>query len=738
MASLTLILLSYSVCMFTLARALPITSKPLDNSPDHLTWEASWLSGDSRLAGSGGKAKKITPKSIFIAPQLNGYNGSLCPPDSKIDYTGKCIQVVNINTADILVTKLQSILGNGGALPGGDADYDYDYDPSGPFQVNLPLSIDLPGESPIQPAKQVDPIYEAAILEVPSTTTVRVLETTTSQSSTPKEQPTFLSHTRKHIMDQAAAETHTDISFIAFESLPNGTVSTQLEVDGANGTIIQNIVLSSTDAAPTTSTTVDSESPSSVSTTTLTSTSADIPTSTMVSTTTEELGTSTTEWNFPTEDRTITPGTTTTEVLSTTMEMKSTMSSAYATTTQQIANDTPDNEFSSLKTELAEDLLILGTSSTATTELPSTDVSELNADLYSTASSTIEFQVTSTTFDPTESTSTVEPPTTKVLFQAMPARRNRPSPKPVQIVTPVRTKWYSPPGATPPPFVIASYTQQERTTRATPETTTAATIRATDYTSLSFTNDTENDKRNQELIHRQELKDNLRETMDSNNRFVYHHLPVPSASIVPAPAKPTTVPEHNYIDQLRKINEIVAENKNRHHQAAMASNSRVRFPTRDEDQSPAATNSQVVRFPGSVSSRYSQQTNRLPDIFPKKSADTTTQRPPFWWLPTGWEVDQTGQKPMLLRFWSRMPLVRDESLTTGSGSSSSTSSGSPPDYSSTNRWKHSSRASSNTSPSHSTTSRRGNSRSPSENFYKEVSSQDVYKVLNMRQLKHNR
>lgn len=697
------------------ASGLPITSKPLDNNPDHLTWEAAWLSGDSRGAGPGGKAKKITPKSIFIAPQLNGFNGSLCPPDMKVDYNGKCIQVVNINPADIVLTKLQSLLGDGGGASnvGGSEDYDYEYDTSGPFQVNLPLSIDLE-----EPPKRAEAYYDTTLVDVPSSTTGKDYLKRISTVPAYQQQTTFLAETSRRPTDQTVAESQTDISFLAFESLPNGTLSTKLEVDGNNGTIVQQFVLSSTAAAPTTVTTLDPagvESSAASSASTLAAGSTDTV-STTVSATTEDLSSSTV-----------------TESSVMTTQERLTSESLFATTTQTSS----DQELEGLKAELAAEALLLEPNHSSTTELPSTDMSgfETEPDTLSTVSTTVEDRLGSTmSSDPSDGTTPFETTTMKVLIHTMPSiptTRRLPSHKPVQIVTPVRTKWYSPPGATPPPFIVASYTQQERTTRATPETTTASHQRRTTEAPLLVMNDTEADKKNRDVIHRQEMKDKLRETMDTNNRFVYHHL---AASPTPAPT-PSTTADHNYVDQLKKINEIIAENKQRHQQAF--SNSRIRFPSQHEDHSAAASSSSgnMVRFPGSVSNRITPNSNRLPDIFPKKSHDTTTQRPPFWWLPSGWEVDQTGQKPMLLRFWSRMPLVRDQSLTT-SGSGPASSPHNTNFDSGSTRWRPSA-VPGTTSPA-SAVAPRGNSKSPSESFYKEVSSQDVYKVLNMRQLKHRR
>jgi hypothetical protein len=36
------------------------------------------------------------------------------------------------------------------------------------------------------------------------------------------------------------------------------------------------------------------------------------------------------------------------------------------------------------------------------------------------------------------------------------------------------------------------------------------------------------------------------------------------------------------------------------------------------------------------------------------------RRQTYWWLPPGWRLDPTRHQPMLVRFWARMPLLRDE------------------------------------------------------------------------------
>lgn len=127
----------------SLITTLPITSKPLENNPEHLTWEA-WLMIDSKNPHE--KTRKITPKSIFITPNLTNTTSSVtCPDGYKIDQNNQCIQIVNIDPDDELLNHLESLLGPSEGHE-GDVSYDYsDYDSTavhaGPFQLNIPLNL---------------------------------------------------------------------------------------------------------------------------------------------------------------------------------------------------------------------------------------------------------------------------------------------------------------------------------------------------------------------------------------------------------------------------------------------------------------------------------------------------------------------------------------------------------------------------------------------------------------------
>uniref|UniRef100_A0AAG5DHF3 Folded gastrulation N-terminal domain-containing protein n=1 Tax=Anopheles atroparvus TaxID=41427 RepID=A0AAG5DHF3_ANOAO len=821
---------------------LPITSKPLDNNPDHLTWEAAWLSEDSRAPQplTGGKSKKITPKSIFITPFLNNYNTSACPPDYKVDFNGKCIQVVSINTADILVTKLQSLFSqhgdNGSPGGAGEDDYDYDYDSTGPFQVNLPLSIDLAPEPPQPQIPQGGPkltyqdipgpsFYDSAMVDVATVeqdngkiTTVSVSATGASDKPFPAttvatsggngKEPvtatttttTATSSSSSSSSDQTVAESHTDISFLAFETLPNGTLAGQIELDGNNRTVVQSIFVSST-----TTTTTSTERPTTTgdSTTEFTAsteldsrpgtttdrtgeaadTDATVASSSMSITPDMSASTMTTvqgESTITTDRQDDTYPTESDHEKNVDASSTSTTTGSMATTTINSATTGQGDELDELKLELIDELLLMDNNrstvaSTPPDTLTTEDVSEMDLDTLPTSETQPVDEI------PTLA-SHQEPSTTVKVRTISPTRA------PVQIITPLRNSWldYGNRGGgslAPAHLVAASHIiQQDRTTRATPETTTVPYDRSTSgepHQSMV---------RNDPAREEQNLRP-ISDTNDASNRFVYHPTEATASTserdilqVRPLATTPASN-NHNYLEQLRKINEIVAEKRRQQQQQEQqltatgngdgSTGSRIRFPSRDDEQLTGAASSNSyqqtmaassssaggggVRFPGSATNRLTANGNRLPDIFPKKSPDSTTQRPAFWWLPSGWEVDQTGNKPMLLRFWSRMPLVRDASQQgSANGVNENELSTGGTGTNSSNRWRSStgfqsgnslpaaatntgsSRAvSSSSSSSHPVASARGNSKSPSENFYKEVSAQEVYKVMNARQLNHH-
>uniref|UniRef100_U5EXA8 Putative secreted mucin n=1 Tax=Corethrella appendiculata TaxID=1370023 RepID=U5EXA8_9DIPT len=700
---------------FYFINSLPITSKPLDNSPDHLTWE-TWLSGDVKQTSSENGGKRKITKSIFITPNLNNITAPSCPPGYKID-NGKCIQIVNINQVDILVTRLQSLLSssnhnNHGIGNGEDEVIDegefYDYsseaeESDGPLQINLPLSISIPDDPP--------PVIPLALQDDRHhyyDTTDHHHHYQQTQSQRP-DAPNV----------QTQDESKTELTFLSIDDVNKNNNSKLFLASTANDATTKTPITSTTESIPISFTDVSTnifltttdnakdysqfleEFSSSTSMTTIAANKL----KPIITTPTTEVANNR-EINL--DEDTDVDG----ELITTTMITTTTSMTKNDTNTDDDDDDDDLNDDNlPFHIQLEEEAFMLdsSTANITTQEIPTetsnsvSTIVPINDD--DDVDQTVRDYLNTVKFSPTFVKTTTLTPTTTTTT----------SPKPIQIITPVKATSHA---STSPAQIITSQKFEEFTTtqQQPPSTYDERPLNIPSQPNPSY-----------DSIMKLEQKDLIRENIDTNNRFVYHHLPVvqhtTSTSTSPMPITTTVSP--NIEHQLKMINDIIAENRKTYGNNNQNNNgARVRFPTTKDDE----TTNSVVKFPGTVTNRVPNPSNNrfIPDIFPKKhhqqqqfTTDTSTQKPPFWWLPTGWEVDQSGQKPLLLRFWSRMPLVRDPSLTNTNTNT---------------KWRTHQQP---TTDSHSP-SPRENSKSPSENFYKEIGSQDVYKVLNTRNWRNNR
>lgn len=144
------------LCLNYTSYALPVESKPLNNNPE--SWNLYFVPRDplnpsaEALIGIDPhiKKSKITPKSIFIAPNKN-LDQTICPNGYRIDDYGKCIKTVTVNQDDILVSRLAELFGEDNSNKATISDSDY-YDMfeeeknnenAGPLQFNIPLMVDV-------------------------------------------------------------------------------------------------------------------------------------------------------------------------------------------------------------------------------------------------------------------------------------------------------------------------------------------------------------------------------------------------------------------------------------------------------------------------------------------------------------------------------------------------------------------------------------------------------------------
>lgn len=224
-------------CVVSITDAFPVESKPLNNNPDTWNFGESWLifnpanvpdqSAQALIASSDGhiKAKKITPKSIFIAPN---HNTSLCPHGFRVDENGKCIKTVMINQDDILAERISELFGidkNPDKNSDIDSDY-YDFDDdvkadkdSGPLQINIPLTIDI--EADID-GKKVQYIIEEKIVNM------RNLDPNMMLIATTTEQIDEITTTLAPVTERLESETTTEpiISPLPTENFEGTTLIT--------------------------------------------------------------------------------------------------------------------------------------------------------------------------------------------------------------------------------------------------------------------------------------------------------------------------------------------------------------------------------------------------------------------------------------------------------------------------------------------------------------------------------
>lgn len=724
------------VCHLTCILSLPITSQPLASNPEHLTWDA-WQMPENSGRHPDHKAKKITPKSIFITPNFQTSPSHTCPPDHKLDSNKRCIQIVKINEDELLANRIQALLGQttsqsaneatDGEGDGGDL-YDYDYEEedgeNGPFQLNLPLTFEAVYPEEALPLKA----GEETLLPFPAP------------------------HRPTHVDDS-----HTDagtISYISVEKISNATdEETMAQSNGTTGNGTKTIGTTNNDFRDSNATRESCTTPgsnkyeSSTNSAPITGqtdrTDSDYP---LPSSDSEESETSTTDDDgLPSvtdlSQKTMADGVT--DKIG--MEFSSTETSVSASTL--VTND--DNfsvTFVSNETSVLEDMNqamklnvsdIFGDpfSEVVTGEMEwinygndTDDISEdafLESESFIVSNNRVTTQKTDTTLEVNENGHTMESSGADVDYPLPSSQTeeehvdvNRESAvtetTPVFIVTPQSTVkqegnlWSLLQSPTRVHHKIhGGNNVPQRTTPASP-----ATIEDVEKILLGPTDEQSTEMKEREQAIKHEKNEAYLENLDSNNRFVYHHL---TSSTTPKPSVVSIDRSNDRIlNQIKEINRIVTENRLRHpnYPTKKQEPTRIRFPTDYNSHSNSdITFPQMSDFASATGTRFAPSYNSYNNNHeysnlhfgpsttlapPTTSAASPTNKPPFWWLPPGWQVDHSGQKPTLLRFWERMPLVRDPSMMQRSSSRST---------------------------------RRENSRSPSENLYQEISAQDIYKVL---------
>lgn len=116
-------------------------SRPLSDRPSELTWQ-DWLLVDSQNQLQNESDRRITPKSVFIAPKLGQRNNTLpdCADGYRADSMGRCIKFVKVDEAahlNFLLSRLNEMYA---ANSEEDIEESDESEPTaGPLQFNIPL-----------------------------------------------------------------------------------------------------------------------------------------------------------------------------------------------------------------------------------------------------------------------------------------------------------------------------------------------------------------------------------------------------------------------------------------------------------------------------------------------------------------------------------------------------------------------------------------------------------------------
>ncbi|XP_037033318.1 uncharacterized protein LOC119072243 isoform X2 [Bradysia coprophila] len=242
----------------------------------------------------------------------------------------------------------------------------------------------------------------------------------------------------------------------------------------------------------------------------------------------------------------------------------------------------------------------------------------------------------------------------------------------VQIVTPVHPTTTS--------HSTTSHHRRKSHNQSTPSSAHTSELQTAERLNI---NESMLNKKLRESVMKHELNEDAIETIDTNNRFVYTHLDssasnepeTPSSSSSPTTMQPT-ITQQNQPSPLNIFSNFKGG---------------------------------TIKFPGPVQQRATEPLfNRLiPDIIPKKPPETSGARPLFSWLPAGTSFDfNRNVNPAFMRFWNKMPLIRDRAMASNATSSSSEQP-------------------------------RSNSKSPTDNLYKDAPVSEVYKVISSRNYKHD-
>ncbi|XP_078046645.1 uncharacterized protein LOC144475018 [Augochlora pura] len=194
----------------TLSRSSGETRSQNLGSPNDLAWQA-WLLLDSQTGAHSGMdsatfLRRITPKSVFIAPALPALPP--CADGYEADTMGRCVKNVNIDQQAHFVFLLQQLNSRYGNRGGSSADSfsNNQKKSNGPLQLNIPLLPSSNSQSSKQESEEAKDSIKIPVVIPPR------VDVQSDEEKRPSKPITRLQETKNNIKpkDDESVFLHTD------------------------------------------------------------------------------------------------------------------------------------------------------------------------------------------------------------------------------------------------------------------------------------------------------------------------------------------------------------------------------------------------------------------------------------------------------------------------------------------------------------------------------------------------
>nr|QEQ91227.1 folded gastrulation [Gryllus bimaculatus] len=191
-------------------------------SPGELAWQA-WLLMDGAATAEAGGPRRITPKSVFIAPAFAPQTLPPCADGHKRDAAGRCVQVVHINRDAQLSFLLQRLNALHARPAPGRLPLPLParvQDAAGPFKVPLRVPLPTSSTSSTTAAADPSPATEPAPAPAPST------------EEPPQVSVVMADMSKRSSGEQAEATSEPAKPLITVWTVENDTLHKSQDVDG--------------------------------------------------------------------------------------------------------------------------------------------------------------------------------------------------------------------------------------------------------------------------------------------------------------------------------------------------------------------------------------------------------------------------------------------------------------------------------------------------------------------------